>query len=197
MGQTAFESRRLGFQELCTRRLLLRPLTIEDSKVLFPLMADPRTIGGLGHAHQSFEETFHHVSELCQAPEGHRVWIIRRHSTVIGAVGVFDVEDGIGEIAYFIAASKQRQGFGGEAVARVVYYAFQSWGLHRLWAKTLLFNVSSRRILEKLGFRQEGRLRQSHYDQGSYHDILVYGLLAVEYAPLQPPQLAGGCQVTQ
>jgi RimJ/RimL family protein N-acetyltransferase len=36
-------------------------------------------------------------------------------------------------------------------------------------------------VLEKLGFGLEGRQRQQYFDQGAFHDLLLYGLLKAEF----------------
>jgi RimJ/RimL family protein N-acetyltransferase len=44
-------------------------------------------------------------------------------------------------------------------------------------------NPASVRVLERLGFREEGRRRDDFYKDGAYVDVLTYGLLADEFDP--------------
>jgi ribosomal-protein-alanine N-acetyltransferase len=46
-------------------------------------------------------------------------------------------------------------------------------------------NVASTRVLEKVGMRLEGRLRDKEYDKGRWWDRLLYGLLGDEWRERQ------------
>jgi ribosomal-protein-alanine N-acetyltransferase len=68
------------------------------------------------------------------------------------------------------------------AVALAVDHCFFTVGLHRLEANIRPENAASRRVVEKLGFREEGlRRRQLHID-GAWRDHLCYAL-TVEDVP--------------
>jgi RimJ/RimL family protein N-acetyltransferase len=71
-------------------------------------------------------------------------------------------------------------GYGTDAARTILRYGFDELGLHRVEATTAEFNTAARRSLEKLGFREEGRLRQAIYRDGRRWDNVVYGLLREE-----------------
>lgn len=50
----------------------------------------------------------------------------------------------------------------------------------RLWAVPFASNVASARVLEKVGFRREGTLRQSAIKDGRVHDQHMYAILRDE-----------------
>ncbi|MCR4336264.1 MAG: GNAT family N-acetyltransferase [Candidatus Omnitrophica bacterium] len=77
-------------------------------------------------------------------------------------------------------ASRGR-GLGSEALQLIVEHAFFSLNLHRVMAGIVEKNVASTRLFEKLGFKQEGKLREHFYTDGRYEDFLMYGLLRAEY----------------
>lgn len=85
------------------------------------------------------------------------------------------------EVAYWIAPGDQGQGHAGEAVARLVRYAFEDRNLRRLTARAGAFNDASVGLLESLGFEREGRLREAAWYRGDHHDMLVYGLLREDW----------------
>lgn len=70
------------------------------------------------------------------------------------------------------------RGGGGRAV---VDYAFGRLGLHRVEIRCAADNHRSRAIPERLGFTQEGVLRESGYLNGRFVDMVVYGVLASEW----------------
>ena len=53
--------------------------------------------------------------------------------------------------------------------------------LNRIHACPWAENVASVRLLEKLGFRREGVLREEHWEEGAFHDEALYALLRREY----------------
>ena len=46
------------------------------------------------------------------------------------------------------------------------------------------FNAAARRVMERLGFREEGRRRRALYRSGRYSDSVIYGLLREEFEDL-------------
>ena len=62
----------------------------------------------------------------------------------------------------------------------MVAYGFSELGLHRISSWCIADNVASARVLEKVGFQLEGRLRENEYFKGRWWDTLLYGLLESE-----------------
>ena len=74
-------------------------------------------------------------------------------------------------------------GYGTDAARTILRYGFDELGLHRVEANTTEFNTAARRALEKLGFQEEGRLRQAIYSGGRRWHNVIYGLLREEFDP--------------
>jgi ribosomal-protein-alanine N-acetyltransferase len=87
-----------------------------------------------------------------------------------------------GHLGYWVDSAVAGRGVASLAVALVCDHAFGPGGLHRLQADIRPENRSSRRLVERLGFRQEGLLRSYLDIDGAWRDHLVYALLA-EDAP--------------
>ena len=68
--------------------------------------------------------------------------------------------------------------FEGKALA----FGFGDLGLHRVWAHCVAENAASARVLEKVGLRQEGRLREHEVFKGRWWDTLLYAILDRELA---------------
>jgi len=60
-------------------------------------------------------------------------------------------------------------------------YGFAELHLHKLCGQALSYNLNSIRFHKKLGFLQEGLLREQYCDGQQYHDILHFGFLASEW----------------
>lgn len=74
-----------------------------------------------------------------------------------------------------------RKGAGREACDLILSHGFRSLNLHRIRCGTIEENVGMRKLAEKLGFKQEGILRDAIYKNGKYQDVINYGLLEDEY----------------
>jgi RimJ/RimL family protein N-acetyltransferase len=71
---------------------------------------------------------------------------------------------------------------GLEAGRAVIEFGFTQMGLHRIQAHTIADNIRSVRLLQRLGFRHEGTLREySLEDDGTFHHSAVYGLLHTDH----------------
>ena len=76
------------------------------------------------------------------------------------------------------------KGYATEATRSIVEFGFQELKLHRVSSWCIADNVASARVLEKVGLRQEGRLRENEYFKGRWWDTLLYGLLDSEWRGL-------------
>ena len=81
----------------------------------------------------------------------------------------------------FYLAPDSESGTGRALGLAALDYAFHDLGLHKVCGQALGFNKRSIRFHEKLGFVQEGLLREQHFDGEHYHDVLCFGLLASEW----------------
>lgn len=85
------------------------------------------------------------------------------------------------ELSYWFAPEHHGQGYGSDAAARMVEYAFTDRNLRRVNARVGSFNDASVGLLESLGFEHEGTLREAAWFRGRYYDMLWYGLLRNEW----------------
>jgi RimJ/RimL family protein N-acetyltransferase len=73
------------------------------------------------------------------------------------------------------------RGLGTDVIRVLCHYGFAVRGLHRLQIETLTDNVAMIRVAAKIGFAQEGTLRNSAWVQGDFADEVILGLLATEW----------------
>jgi len=85
------------------------------------------------------------------------------------------------EIGFTIAPGYQGRGYATEAVRLLVDYLFTALGKHRVTACCDARNAASVALLERLGMRREGHLRQSTWAKGEWTDDLLYALLRDEW----------------
>jgi UDP-4-amino-4,6-dideoxy-N-acetyl-beta-L-altrosamine N-acetyltransferase len=83
----------------------------------------------------------------------------------------------------FYAAPDAPKGTGRLLGQTAVSHAFSQLALHKICGQALSFNTPSIRFHQMLGFKQEGVLREQHFDGKNYHDVVCFGLLAAEWLP--------------
>lgn len=85
------------------------------------------------------------------------------------------------EIGFSLAQQYQGQGYGTEAVSRLLRYLFQDLWVHRVRAYCLVDNQASARLLERVGMRREGLLRESYWHRDHWVDEFAYAILNGEW----------------
>ena len=102
----------------------------------------------------------------------------------IGGCGLnrLDWKNRVVEIGIFIGDKAYwNQGYGTDALQVLLRFVFQQLNMNKVSLQVLSFNGRAQRVYQRLGFIEEGCLRQERYVDGSYHDMLVMGLLREEY----------------
>jgi len=88
------------------------------------------------------------------------------------------------EIGLTLARPYQGQGYGFEAVTRLLDHIFRDLGLHRVIASCDVDNLASVRLLERLGMRREAHLIENIWLKGAWGSEYHYALLQREWAGL-------------
>lgn len=87
------------------------------------------------------------------------IWAVIQQGSgrLIGAAGIWDMEiPAAAEIGYWIRPSFQRRGYGQEAVQAILQYVEEALAdsIHSIYAKIRKGNLPSRKLVQRLGFRQ-------------------------------------------
>lgn len=128
----------------------------------------------------SLEEHTRWFEKSSTTPERHLL-IFERNETPQGFISLNQIFPwGIAEWGFY-AAPDAPKGTGIAFGRLVLEYAFSSVGLHKLCGQTLSSNESSIRFHRRMGFKEEGRFRQQHFDGLRHHDVIHFGLLAGEW----------------
>ncbi|MFJ9468094.1 GNAT family N-acetyltransferase [Streptomyces caniferus] len=101
---------------------------------------------------------------------------------LVGAVNLLiDGSTRSGEVGYWLDADHQGRGLVTRAVTAVLDHAFGPLGLHRVVLETTTTNARSQGVARRLGFTQEGVLREGAAHPDTRHDAVIFGLLAREW----------------
>lgn len=171
-------------------RVSLRTVEEEDVAFVRDAVNDPRVWKALGGQHTptnlAMERKFFEDASRDESVVGFVVTTDGGEpgdGARVGAVELDPIEwdRSRAEVAFWIAPDHQGVGYGRDAVETVVGYVFDQLGLHKLAAEALATNEASTRLLESLGFVEEGRLREEEYVDGTWVDVVRYGMLADEW----------------
>ncbi|MCD0485482.1 GNAT family N-acetyltransferase [Streptacidiphilus sp. ASG 303] len=105
--------------------------------------------------------------------DGVLVGLVRLHGAE-PETGCAELDIYLGEKAYW------GRGHATDAMRTVCRYGFEKMRLHRISLTVVEENHAARRVYRKVGFVEEGRLRQSFRRDGRWYDKLVMGLLEGE-----------------
>ncbi len=85
------------------------------------------------------------------------------------------------ELGYILRRDHWGRGLASEALTALCNHAFGTLRLHRLEADIDPRNAGSIRLVERLGFKWEGHLRQRYFVADDIQDSAIYGLLATDW----------------
>ena len=180
-----------AFPTLETERLVLRAPQPDDATSVFRIMSNPlvtRYFGTLPmtqmeEATEKIEGWTSAFREQC----GIRWAVTQRASgAYLGSCGFWRLitRHFRAEIGYELDPAAWGQGIMPEAAASMVEFGFTVLGLHTIEAQIHPENTGSQRVLQKLGFVQEGYFRENYYEPAAqcFTDSAVFSLLHADWS---------------
>jgi [ribosomal protein S5]-alanine N-acetyltransferase len=171
---------------LKTPRLHLRQFRDDDTDAMHKCLADSDAMRFWNHpVHTKRIETERAVRRFTECtPSYYRFWAVADAQTD-RCLGLINYHDGHSRskrvsIGYVIEPASWRKGFATEAVSAMLDFCFGELGLHRLQAFIHPDNAASLRLIEKLGFRREGLLRDNLRVGEEWRDDVLYALIATD-----------------
>lgn len=124
------------------------------------------------------------VERLRDNKDQHTFAIVLKDGALIGTCALrnFNWSARSAEIGIVIGEKAQwGKGYGGDAVDLLLTIAFQSLNLHKVWLTCATYNERGLRAYSRLGFREDGRMRDDRFMDGRYHDTVVMSILEDEW----------------
>ena len=168
----------------------LRPLAETDVDHILGWVNDPEIVGNIAaFAGQAFtrEQELAYIRRTL-ASTGDVVWSIEEAATgrYLGQTGLHQLHERsrVARLACIIGErADMGRGFGSAAIRAVLADAFGRLALHKVWLMVFATNTRSRRTYARLGFVEEGVLREEYFHDGRWHDMVRMSLLAREWQP--------------
>ncbi|WP_304344273.1 GNAT family N-acetyltransferase [Chryseobacterium koreense] len=143
-----------------TERLLLKPMSTDDSQLIFELYNSPNFIRFIGDRNiKTVDDAENYIKEkfLPQIERlGYGNYLITRKEDgkKIGSVGIFE-RDGLDvhDIGFSFLPEFEKKGYGYESASKLMEVGFKEFGLKKISAITTKENISSQKLIEKLGLK--------------------------------------------
>ncbi|CAH0135596.1 GNAT family N-acetyltransferase [Chryseobacterium sp. WG14] len=143
-----------------TERLILRPMSLEDKELIFELYNSPKFIRYIGDrniktvdaAEDYIRNKF--IPQIERLGYGNYLVMTKEGNNKIGGVGIFE-RDGLDvvDIGYSLLEEFEGQGYAYEAAQKVKAIAMEEFGLSKISAIISKDNLSSQKLIEKLGLK--------------------------------------------
>lgn len=172
-----------------TDRLILRKFTIFDAQDMFDYASNKNVSKYVTWpVHQSIDNAKGFIDEIVnnyRKGDFPAPWAIvyKSNNKVIGTVDFvnYNDENKCAEIGYAISEDYWKKGITSEAAKAIMKVGFEQLNLNRIEALCHVDNIGSARVMQKLGMKLEGTLRQKMFVKGEYWDIHIYSILKDEY----------------
>lgn len=171
-----------------TERLTLRPARLADVDALYAYRSDPDVARWLTAVATSPDEV------AVRFLGGGSSLVVEHDGVVVGDLmlrvddawsqsEVRDQAEGAqAEVGWCLSPRHRGRGYAVEAVREVVTVAFEL-GVRRVVAMCFADNLASRRVMERVGLRQEGYyVGESLHRDGTWRDAMSFAVLAEEWA---------------
>lgn len=168
---------------------LMRPLEKTDFPTIVKLFADLDDLSLFDRSLrvplnlESLEKSWADIFASANQNNGYWFAIQEKKKNLAGVIGIESVNfinrDGV--VPMYIENRFRKRGIGTRALALLLDIAFLQLGLNRLTSYYRADNHASRALTERVGFREEGRMRRAWFADGRYIDMIVIGMLGEEW----------------
>lgn len=176
---------------IITERLVIRRFTPDDIQDVLGFVSQPSVAKATSQRILATKEGVREYIDLqnsYQPFEENKVFELaierKEDSKVMGFVGMIFEGGELGEMGWVLGEEYRGQGYATEAARALMDYGFRSLGLHRIHADTSTNNTPAWKVMERLGMKREGMLRDAVWEEGKWVDRYVYGILIDEWSDL-------------
>lgn len=169
--------------------LVLRTIAESDAPSIFALVDANR--GHLApwlpwvHTTRSPDDTLAFIRDVSvrDAEGAGCAFVIEAEDVPVGVIGLDPIQrlNETAMVGYWLAAHAQGRGIMTRAVEAVLAHAFETLDLNRIVLHAAVDNARSRAVAERLGFVEEGLLREAEKNQDVFLDIVAYAMLRIDY----------------
>lgn len=170
-----------------TDRLELRDFKYNDENSVQKYASDIEVVRYMEWGPNSNKETQNFIKQAIKSqdeqPRTRFELAVLKGEKVIGSCGlvVTDFVTKQAYIGYCFNKSYWGMGFATESAKRILEFGFKKLKLHRIYATCDVNNIGSEKVLQKIGMKKEGHLREHKLIRNKWRDSYLYSILENEY----------------
>ncbi len=161
----------------------LRPLEEKDAKRMFEWMSDPEVnqFFRFDKTNLSIEKCRAFIATSFTDTDHH--YAIEENGEYVGTISLKHINQTNKNAEYAIALHKDAQGkgLGTQASRELLKIAFNDLSLNKVYLDVLSDNSSAIHLYKKLGFKEEGELKQHVFINKEFHNLKLFGILKEDY----------------
>ena len=174
-----------------TKRLILRPLTVDDFESVHSWASNPDNTRYMSWGPNTDEQTQEFLSNV--KPGKDFAVVFRGTEKLIGSCGIYsDSSNDTAELGWILHMDYWKRGYGTELGGELIRYGLNDLKLRRIFAPCAAVNYGSCRVMERNGMRREALHIKAFWSRIDKEciDEAKYALLAEEYAQNEMPKPA-------
>ncbi|HHU27993.1 TPA: GNAT family N-acetyltransferase [bacterium] len=180
------------FEELETRRLILRKVSKKDINDIYEYGSDEKVAKYVSwstyNSIQDAQSFINHVLIKYETDNPY-IWAIedKKNKKMIGTIDFVTInkKENYGEIGYVLNRNYWNQGIMSEALNVIIDFGFNKLNLNKIRARCVKENIASSKVLEKAGMKFNCIKRDHIEKDGIYYDLIYYSLLISDYLSLK------------
>ncbi len=162
-------------------KFALRPWHLDDLENLVNYANNPKIAANLTDLfpYPYREEDGINFIKMTLKQNPAQIFAIEINQKAAGSIGLHpqtDIHSKNMELGYWLAEVYWNKGILTAAVQQMVLYGFKTFAINRIFARPFGTNIGSQKVLEKSGFKLEGRYKKTIYKNGKYVDELIYAV---------------------
>lgn len=175
------------FPQIITERLKLREIKTDDAESIYKILSNPDVI-----KYDTFD-LFTNMKQAYDLIDWFKTQY-RDKRSIFWGISLTSQSDIIGwckceievpkvraDLGYDLNPDYWNKGIMTESLKAVIEYVFQTLNINRIEATVSTMNMASIKVLEKLGFANEGILRERSLFSSTIHDTVMFSMLKREY----------------
>lgn len=171
-----------------TNRVILRKFTIEDAQDMFEYSSVPDVSRYIPwETHKSIDDSYEFLNYILKQYEEGKLapWAIELKE-IHKVVGTIDFvawfpQHYRAEIGFILSKEHWGKGYIPEVARKVIEFGFENMELNKIKAPCMVENEQSQRVLQKLGMKLEGILKEEYLIKDKFRDMAVYSILKEDF----------------
>lgn len=163
--------------EVMPMKITLRKIRMSDAARMRELLNDKEVSKEITTAYPySLEQSKKDISSALDNWGKAYTFAILADGEVVGQIVLENPSRGnkTFELGYFVGSEYQNKGIATQAVKKIVKFGFEELKLKKIWGDNDSDNPASGRVMEKAGFKLEGKLESHVFRNGTYVDVLIW-----------------------